>query len=330
MATKAAPRLLPIWLALALAALAGSLVLVTVILVGLRVLGVTDVRTEPLLTGATMFDLLKIAFAVVAGAGGVVALVMAYRRQRVGEAAELREATALFNERFATVTDKLGHAEAAVRLAGVHGLAGLADDAPTRALRQTCVDVLCAYLRVPYQSVTDDEIAGRAYREVRHTVLRCIAARLRPGSEVSWRGCDLDFSGAVFDGGDLSGAVLQEGRISFADARFVSGPRFFLDVAFIGARVGFERVAFTGDVGFSGAKFLAGTADFSGVTFTAGTASFSDTTWNEGVAVFAGVTFAGGRADFRKADGPAPSGLLVSGRRRDEVVLPEAWLSSSG
>lgn len=35
----------------------------------------------------SLLDLLKLVFAVVAGAGGVVALVMAYRRQRVTEAA---------------------------------------------------------------------------------------------------------------------------------------------------------------------------------------------------------------------------------------------------
>jgi hypothetical protein len=34
-----------------------------------------------------LFDLVKLAFAVVAGIGGVVALVIAYRRQRLAEQA---------------------------------------------------------------------------------------------------------------------------------------------------------------------------------------------------------------------------------------------------
>lgn len=36
----------------------------------------------------------------------------------------------------------------AVQLGGVHALAGLADDAPDDSLRQTCIDVLCAYLQL--------------------------------------------------------------------------------------------------------------------------------------------------------------------------------------
>ncbi|MBO0885305.1 MAG: pentapeptide repeat-containing protein, partial [Mycobacterium sp.] len=77
--------------------------------------------------------------AVVAGIGGVVALVISYRRQRLTESAELREATKLHTDRFTAATAQLGGDSSAVQLAGVHALAGLADDAPTRALRQTCI-----------------------------------------------------------------------------------------------------------------------------------------------------------------------------------------------
>src|SRR5262249_1027495 len=52
------------------------------------------------------------------------------------------------NERFATAADQLGSDKPAVRLAGVYAMAGLADDWEEN--RQTCVDVLCAYLRMPY------------------------------------------------------------------------------------------------------------------------------------------------------------------------------------
>jgi hypothetical protein len=43
---------------------------------------------------------------------------------------------------------QLGDDQPAVRLAGLHAMAGLADD--WKQNRQTCVDVLCAYLRLPY------------------------------------------------------------------------------------------------------------------------------------------------------------------------------------
>lgn len=100
---------------------------------------------------------------MVAGFGGVVALAVNYRRRRVTEAAhvltlsqEERERTKLFNERFAGTTAQLGHDQAAVRIAGVYALAGLADD--WAAQWQTCVDVLCAYLRLPRESDEGEKV----------------------------------------------------------------------------------------------------------------------------------------------------------------------------
>ena len=50
------------------------------------------------------------------------------------------------NERFATAAEQLGTDKPpAVRLAGVYAMAGLADDWEKN--RQTCIDVLCGYLR---------------------------------------------------------------------------------------------------------------------------------------------------------------------------------------
>ena len=60
-----------------------------------------------------------------------------------------RGGTGVFNERFTAITAQLGHDQPALRLAGVHAMAGLADDWPEN--RQTCVDALCAYLRMPYE-----------------------------------------------------------------------------------------------------------------------------------------------------------------------------------
>jgi len=54
--------------------------------------------------------------------------------------------TRTLNERFATAADRLcTDRSPAVRLAGVYAMAGLADDWPEN--RQTCIDVLCGYLR---------------------------------------------------------------------------------------------------------------------------------------------------------------------------------------
>ena len=91
---------------------------------------------------------LQLVFATVAGAGALVALIVAYRRQKITEADSAHDRTRVFNERFTAIAAQLGDAQPAVRLAGVHAMAGLADDWIQN--RQTCVDVLCAYLRLPY------------------------------------------------------------------------------------------------------------------------------------------------------------------------------------
>src|SRR6516162_7610720 len=100
--------------------------------------------------------------------------------------------TRTLNERFATAAGQLGSDKPpAVRLAGVYAMAGLADD--WEANRQTCVDVLCAYLRLPYDpdpgedADSAERAAYQANREVRHTVIRVITAHLRAGEAESWR-----------------------------------------------------------------------------------------------------------------------------------------------
>jgi hypothetical protein len=127
----------------------------------------------------------QLVFASVAGAGALVALVMAYRRQRVAEDTASHDRMRVLNERFTAIAGQLGDAQPAVRLAGVHAMAGLADD--WKENRQTCVDVVCAYLRLPYDpdpgegAAPAERAAYRADREVRHTVIRLIGAHLRPG-----------------------------------------------------------------------------------------------------------------------------------------------------
>ena len=99
----------------------------------------------------------QLVFATVAGAGALVALIVAYRRQKIAEADSVHDRTRVFNERFTAIAAQLGDAQPAVRLAGVHAMAGLADD--WKQNRQTCVDVLCAYLRLPYDPDPGDDAA---------------------------------------------------------------------------------------------------------------------------------------------------------------------------
>ncbi|MCX4971201.1 pentapeptide repeat-containing protein [Streptomyces sp. NBC_00654] len=292
---------------------------------GLAVLlDVQQIDSTTKLDAKTLFDLVKLSFGVVAGAGALVALVVAYRRQRVDEAGAHREATRLHTERFSQAVDKLGSDSPAVRLGGVHALAGLADDAPDNNLRQTCIDVLCAYLRLPYSPDPGEGPAHLeehhhylALREVRHTILRLISDHYRRphGTRRSWQGCDLDltsvtidgpmnFSGAKFSGGDVDfgGAVFSGGRVDFRGATFSGGRVDFGDATFSGGSVDFIHATFSGgSVYFGGATFSGGRVNFGGATFSGGSVNFGDATFSGGSVNFGDATFSGGRVYFRGA-----------------------------
>ncbi|MET8746388.1 pentapeptide repeat-containing protein [Streptomyces sp. NPDC004728] len=280
-------------------------------------LGFQEIDSTAKLDAKTLFDLVKLSFGVVAGAGALVALVVAYRRQRVDEAGAHREATRLHAERFFQAVDKLGSDAPAIRLGGVHALAGLADDAPDDSQRQTCIDVLCAYLQLPFTpdpgtTPTQQEEHHRylALRKVRHTILRLIGDHYRrpQGTHGSWQGCDLDLTGVTIDSNiDFSGAKFSGGKIDFSRAMFSAGTVFFKHANFSGSMVF-----------FNGATFSGGLVHFYRAEFPSHTVSFTH------------ATFSGGRVSFEGAAGPAPRGLLnaVSNPPPVTVTLPADWLTS--
>ncbi|MER5967511.1 pentapeptide repeat-containing protein [Streptomyces sp. NPDC002057] len=283
-----------------------------------------EIDTTQKLDAKTLFDLVKLSFGVVAGAGALVALVVAYRRQRVDEAGAHREATRLHTERFSQAVGQLGSDSPAVQLGGVHALAGLADDAPDYSLRQTCIDVLCAYLQLPFTPDPGDDPAHQeghrrylALRKVRHTILRLIGDHYRrpQGTRRSWQGCDLDltgvtidgpidFSGATFSSGTVTfkGAVFSDGSVAFRGATFSSGTVNFSDAWFSGSTVSFLNARFSGGgVSFYSATFSSGTVAFRGATFSSGTVNFGDATFAGGTVTFYSATFAGGTVTFGDA-----------------------------
>ena len=215
--------------------------------------------------------------------------------------------TRALNERFATAAEQLGSDKPAVRLAGVYAMAGLADDWE-RESRQTCVDVLCAYLRMPYepdpgQGASDpQQLAFEAIREVRHTVIQVIAAHLKADAAVSWRGLEFDFRGVIFDGGDFRGAEFASGLAVFDAAKFTGGKVRFDGAKFSGAKVYFSDAEFTGGkVYFSDAEFTGGTVSFRRAKFTGGTVSFYRARFSGGTAYFGGAEFSGCKIYFPDA-----------------------------
>lgn len=301
---------------------------------GWDLLDARGLKKQQKIDSATLFDLVKLSFGVVAGAGGLVALVVAYRRQRVDEDAALRDTTRLHNERFTTAVSQLGNTSPTVRLGGVHALAGLADDAPTRELRQTCIDVLCAFLRLPYTAESDlppsDSAARHDYlalREARHTVIRLIRDHLRLPQEdpQSWQGHDFDFTSTVFDGGDLSEAKFSGGVVTFADATFSSGIVNFSLATFSGGTVKFGDATFSGGtvdmsavtlssgiIDLTGAQFTGTAVDFSCGMFSGGRIGFHHAAFSGGMVNFRNVEFSGGTLTYLGASESAPRGLLAS------------------
>ncbi|MQM27955.1 hypothetical protein GFD30_20645 [Glycomyces sp. NEAU-7082] len=271
----------------------------------------TSDQTSPLSpdpNDRTTLEVIRLSLYAIAGIGGVIALTVAYRRQRIIEATEIREATKLFNERFASAAEQLSSQRAANRLAGVYAMAALADD--WDAGRQTCINVLCAYVRLPYETppfrhereaVGDPERFRPVLEErlVRHSVLNVIGGRLRrapiPGR--TWHQHDFDFTGTNLDGGNLNDALFL-GRVSFAFGRFTAGTIDFSRVRFEGP-VDFNRARFLGArLRFAEARF-AGPVLLSETTVAGGALDFSSAHFTRDVS-FEGTAFTGGQVHFAK------------------------------
>ncbi|APB00261.1 hypothetical protein NS506_06225 [Nocardia seriolae] len=266
-------------------------------------------------------DLSRISLAVAAGVGGAVALVVAYRRQRDTERGR-------FADVFGAAARQLGDPDVAVRIAGVYAMAGVADEFSARWRRQQCVDVLCGYLRLPYQPeegashlvsksqrIEDHGTAvERVYsyrqndRQVRDTIVRVIAEHLRLSAETRWSACDFDFSDAVFESADFRYAVFAGRNTRFTDAMFLSGRTVSFEKArFLGKRVTFRGALFRSVAVFDGAVFAHTEVDRVdrdnvGTTFTEATfgggVTFEGAQFRGARTAFDRTTFAGERASF--------------------------------
>jgi hypothetical protein len=224
--------------------------------------------------GAQQLDMVKVVLAVVGGVGGVVALTVAYRKQRHGEIAEARERYKSFTDRYVKAAEQLGHESPSVRAAGIYAMAELADD--WDGGRQLCIDVLCAYIRMPYQDAQEGE------REVRRTLFRIIRNHLRPEarwSRVKWSRYRFSFEGATIESCDLSGIqLIGDGHMTFHGVRFtdyfeLSGlrlregaPMWFTGASFQGSSCSFKGADLRGSkVRLDGARFASGHTTFAGI-----------------------------------------------------------------
>lgn len=213
---------------------------------------------------ANRLDVAKTALLVTGGSGALAGLYVGYRKQRTEEANHLRDQDKLFTERYTQAAAQLGSDRAAVRLAGVYALGRIADDSERD--RSTCLKVLCAYLRMPY----DPAPAGPAERQVRTTIQDVLAERLRPAYPGFWHDADLDLHGAHLIEFRFMKTVIR--TLNAEGATFSDGANFD-EAVFIGD-AWFTGVRFTGYADFHQARFGA-IAEFGGAEF-GGATSFRD------------------------------------------------------
>jgi Pentapeptide repeats (9 copies) len=232
-------------------------------------------------------------------------------------------------ELYAKAVAQLAGDEAPVRFGGLYALERLAQDSP--AHRQSIVNVICAYLRMPFSptapaSKPEPEVAegqkpgteGEAEadgidrtwqqeRQVRLTAQRILAEHLRddrtkdprstdtPSSRF-WNNIRLDLTGATLVDFNLVNGVMADA--SFHGATF-SGDAWFGEATFTGT-ARFGRATFSADASFGRATFT-GDAHFGRATFS-GAAQFGGATFS-GDAQFGRAAFSGdalfGRATFR-------------------------------
>lgn len=259
-------------------------------------------------------DAIKTAGTIVIGTGGAAALWLAARRQQAAEIAlrqkdvdqahqEQDSAERRVTELYTKAVEQLGSEKAPVRLGGMYALERLAQNVSDQ--RQTIVNVLCSYLRMPFQPpVTPDRISAESTsanallvpqqlrkeiggqvgstvdrvenerrmqeREVRLTAQRIITKHLQSGE-------DAEHPAETFWENidiDLTGAMLVALDLQGCHVRAAQ----FGGVTFEGGAE-FSGVTFKGDAGFGGATFK-GCVEFYRAMFERG-AEFGGATFKE-------------------------------------------------
>ncbi|WP_280260077.1 pentapeptide repeat-containing protein [Nocardia abscessus] len=285
---------------------------------------------------------------IIAATGVIVAAIItfliAYLARRQGERHFQHSGR---KDRYTTAAEQLSHTSAAVRLAGVHTLEALTDEwlaiplltfpkrrRRDRAEAQACLNVLCAYLRLPFDPIARDPaqtkkvITYRApdnaeiehhfeYRHhddaVRDTISRIIGAHVT-GKTLgrSWSRLDFDLSDAYLPNLRCRDPAF-DGFVSFARAQFptsisFSGTRFANDTIF-------DDAVFHGAADISRCMFGGNTSSFTRARFT-GPAEFVDCLFLSDVCSFAQTRFSGDTCRFEGSRFPWGadfSGAIIRG-----------------
>lgn len=279
-------------------------------------------------TGINRAQATGIALTMVGGAGAAVALVVTYRRHSQVEGSA-------FLERLGAAAAQLGDEKATVQLSGVYALAALADESNSTR-RQQVIDVLCGYIRLPYDTAisgqaghqartetttypADDKGVGRettvtiahksGEKQIRATIFGVIRDHVRSDSVNSWSEMSFNFRGAVIDSCDLNRAQFR-GNVDFSFVKFVgittfTGAEFhhvtFEYADFYQGVVEFRLAIFSNLAIFNKAQFSGASAGFSGAKFLEGSTSFNAAAFIGSSVSFHNAQFIGSSVGFRHA-----------------------------
>jgi hypothetical protein len=251
-------------------------------------------------------------------------------------------------ERFGAAAAQLGDHDVAVRIAGVYAMAGVADESSNFTRRQQCIDVLCGYLRLPYDpkhgtshltqqtrrvgpdiKSTEDTYRYRQNdRQVRQTIVRVITAHLQKDAETNWSHHDFDFTGVLFENASFSrarfsgyltrffGATFGGEGTSFMGATFSGRIATFAEATFSGDLTSFDFATFSGSTSFYKATFSGDLTSFDVATFSGKRTNFEEAKFSGKRTSFEEAKFSGKRTIFEEAKF---SGALVNFRK------PRAW-----
>ncbi|MFJ3164391.1 pentapeptide repeat-containing protein [Streptomyces kanasensis] len=274
----------------------------------------TDHITDSLDRTRQRNEIVRTALAAGAGVGAAITVLLTFRRQHHHEMATEKTEHDAYERRvtelYTTAVEQLGSPHAAIRLGGLYALERLGQTAPDH--RQTIVNVICAYLRMPYtppadttprhdpqpaalsrarqaiQALTHGKPNDQPRQEVqvRLTAERILADHLRdtrppeqrkstPPDDKFWEGMRIDLAYATLTEWDFHHGHVTEAN--FSQATFTRPASF-------------NNATFTGPAHFWGARFTAD-AWFREATFI-GPTYFKQATVTE-MAQFDGATFAG-------------------------------------
>jgi hypothetical protein len=231
-------------------------------------------------------DAFDAAWKTAAGVLAILATFITVHRLRLSQAEHrLRESADNFSqsdaierriiELFTKASDQLGSDKPAVRLAGLHALERLGQSNPS--YRQTVVNVICAYLRMPFTLPSADSRGRAIIREraslfggadtpgskeqleelqVRQTAQQILRDHLNPGRYTMTRYDHVIYDGPVpgFWPGmsiDLSDATLMQFNLGYCEL----------------GNAGFRRTRFFGITSFSNIK-IRGFAEFGDAEFS--------------------------------------------------------------